>query len=102
MLSGCGDYLETIADSNGQKFLGTVSLSNVQNHTSCRKLCQASYPDFEFYHKFVNYQSCDCFKMEAGFKIKRNNHGAYTFGYAATCSKIIKILDHILKSKVFY
>ena len=98
---GCGDYLEKIGDSNGQKFLGTVSLSSQQTYVSCRRVCQAKYPDFEFYHKFINYQSCDCFKMEVGFKIKTSDHGAYTFGYAATCSMIIKIYNHILKRNIF-
>ena len=102
MLLGCGDYLETIADSNAQKFLGTVSLASLQTFTSCRPLCQAIYPDFEFYHKFVNYQSCDCFKMEVGFKIKTSNHGSYTFGYAAACSVYLKIFNQNLRRKLLY
>ena len=99
-MSGCGDHLETIAEKEGTIHLGTIG--NAPTYTSCRPLCQQAYPDFDFYHKFVNYQACQCKKMRAGFKIKTRHHGAYTFGFAATCSKIIKILDHILKRKVFY
>ena len=97
--SGCGDYLETLAGSNGAKKLGTVSLPSQQTYTSCRSLCRANYPDFEFYEKFVNYQSCDCYKMDIGFKIETSKHGAYTFGYANDCSKAFELV--LMPNKIF-
>merc|ERR1712136_612155 len=82
-IPGCGDYPETVADDIGKEVLGTIG--NVDTYTSCRTICQRAYPDFEFYHKFVNYESCECSKMVPGFRIKTKPHYAYTFGYAAAC-----------------
>ena len=87
---GCGDFPENIEEQGPEHIeLGTVSLSHGQTYTSCRTLCKETYPYFEFYHKFVNYQSCSCMKLKAGNKIKIKKHGAYTFGYATACGKIL-------------
>ena len=90
--SACGDYLETIVDATFEKqiFLGRVELSNGQTYTSCRSLCQKFYPEYEFYHKFKNYRSCNCIKMHPGNQIKLKAHGAYTFGYSSACGIMIK------------
>ena len=88
----CGDSLETIVDapSDKQIHLGRVQLSDGQTYTSCRNLCEKNYPEFEFYHKFINYRSCDCIKLYPGNQIKLKSHGAYTFGYASACGIIFK------------
>ena len=88
----CGDSLETIVDapSDKQIHLGRVQLSDGQTYTSCRNLCKKNYPEFEFYHKFNLYQSCDCIKLYSGDQIKLRAHGAYTFGYASACGNILK------------
>ena len=99
----CGDYPEHI-EKNGteQMELGTVSLSNGQTYTSCRKLCKASYPDFEFYHKFVSIQSCRCIKMKTGYEIQIQENGAYTFGYATACGNTLSSFTlNICKWKTF-
>ena len=93
----CGDSLETIVDAPGEKqiHLGRVPLSDGKTYTSCRKLCEKNFPDFEFYHKFKNYRSCECMKLHPGNQIKLKKHGAYTFGYASACGNILKdILKH--------
>ena len=83
------------ATSEEQISLGSVQLSDGQTYTSCRNLCKKNYPEFEFYHKFNLYQSCDCIKLNTGDQIKLKTHGAYTFGYASACGKILKdILKH--------
>ena len=100
----CGDYPEHIEKHSWkeQMKLGTVTLSNGQTYTSCRELCKASYPDFEFYHKFVNYQSCSCIKMKTGYEIQIKKHGAYTFGYATACGNILSSFSlNICKWKTF-
>merc|ERR1711990_436170 len=85
--AGCGDYVETIETHGGSDHivLGTVSLPKRDTYLSCRNLCRNAHPDFQFYHKFINYQSCECMKMADGVAIALKDHGAYTFGYAAEC-----------------
>ena len=86
---GCGDYAGNIAETGGETFLGAVALSGQETYTSCRAKCLVNYPEFEFYRKFVNYQSCDCFKVDFGYKIKMRGHGAYSSGYVKNCRKIV-------------
>ena len=93
-LIACGDYLETIVDATWKEqiHLGQVQLSDGQTYTSCRNLCEKKYPDFEFYHKYIKYRSCDCIKLNPGKQIKLKDHGAYTFGYASACGIILKVI----------
>ena len=86
ILGPCGDYPEhIIADNEDGILLGSVALQENQTYACCRGLCLESYPDFDFYHKFINYRSCDCSKVNTGKVIKLRAHGAYTFGYADAC-----------------
>ena len=87
LILACGDHLETIAsnDWTDQIKLGTVDLQNGDTYLSCRKLCRDAYPDFQYYHKFKLYQSCDCMKISTGFAISLKDHEAYTFGYSTEC-----------------
>ena len=84
---GCGDYPHYIVSAGPEDYevLGMVTLGPNETYLSCRALCTEAYPDFEFYHKFINYQSCDCLKMVSEAPIKIWNHDAYTFGYADDC-----------------
>ena len=84
---GCGDYPHYIVSSGYEDYqvLGSVPLSEEKTYLSCRELCRQRYPSFDFYHKFVNYQSCDCIKMVSETPIKIRTHDAYTFGYAEEC-----------------
>ena len=84
---GCGDYPRYIvsADYEDYEVLGRVTLGNDETYLSCRELCREAYPNFDFYHKFINYQSCDCARMVSEKPIKIMNHDAYTFGYADEC-----------------
>ena len=86
-ISGCGDYPRYIvsADYEDYEVLGRVTLGNDETYLSCRELCREAYPNFDFYHKFINYQSCDCSRMISEKPIKIMNHDAYTFGYADEC-----------------
>ena len=93
----CGDLLATKVDASydEQIVLGRVELSDGQTYTSCRNLCTINYPKFEFYHKFVNYEVCECIKMHPGNQITVKAHGAYIFGYASSCGIILKnIINH--------
>jgi len=85
--AGCGDYLGTIETHGGSDHivLGIVSLPTGDTYLSCRNLCRNAHPDFQFYHKFINYQSCECKKMADGVAIALKPHGAYTFGWAREC-----------------
>ena len=84
---GCGDYPHYIVSAGYEDYqvLGSVPLSKEKTYLSCRELCRQRYPSFDFYHKFVNYQSCDCIKMVSETPIKIRTHDAYTFGYAEEC-----------------
>ena len=84
---GCGDYPHYIVSSGYEDYqvLGSVPLSEEKTYLSCRELCRQRYPNFDFYHKFVNYQSCDCIKMVSETPVKIRTHDAYTFGYAEEC-----------------
>ena len=84
---GCGDYPHYIVSAGYEDYqvLGSVPLSEEKTYLSCRELCRQRYPSFDFYHKFVNYQSCDCIKMVSETPIKIRTHDAYTFGYAEEC-----------------
>ena len=87
LILACGDHLETI-ESHGwsdQIKLGTVDLPNGDTYLSCRQLCRDAYPDFQYYHKYKSYQSCDCMKISTGFAISLKDHEAYTFGYSTEC-----------------
>ena len=87
LILACGDYLETIEKHGGSDHivLGTVSLPDGDTYLSCRNLCRHAHPDFQFYHKFINYQSCECKKMADGVAIALKDHGAYTFGFSEEC-----------------
>ena len=87
----CGDNPNHIEEHSGkdQILLGTVNLQNGGTYISCRNLCTDAHPDFQFYHKFTNYHSCDCMKMTDGVAITLKNHGAYTFGYSTECGTFI-------------
>ena len=90
LILACGDYLETVEISGSDHIvLGTVNLPNGDTYLSCRNLCRRAHPDFQFYHKFINYQSCECMKMADGVAIALKDHGAYTFGYSKECGMFI-------------
>ena len=76
---------EFIPDYEDYEVLGKVSLGANENYLSCRELCREAYPNFDFYHKFINYQSCECARMVSEKPIKIRDHDAYTFGYADDC-----------------
>ena len=71
--------------------LGDVKLpwSN-DTYRSCRALCKKEYPSFQFYQKFIKYESCECMKMKNGNDVRIKTHGAYTFGYSNDCGKDLK------------
>ena len=83
----CGDYLKTIEKHSGSDHivLGTVDLPNGDTYLSCRNLCRSAHPDFQFYHKFINFQFCECRKMADGVTIALKDHESYTFGYSEEC-----------------
>ena len=91
LILGCGDHPNRIEEhsSNDHILLGTVNLQNGETYLSCRKLCKDAHPEFQFYHKFINYQSCECKKMTDGVAITLKDHGAYTFGYSTECGTFI-------------
>ena len=91
LILGCGDHPNRIEEhsSNDHILLGTVNLQNGETFLSCRKLCKDAHPEFQFYHKFINYQSCECKKMTDGVAITLKDHGAYTFGYSTECGTFI-------------
>ena len=91
LIIACGDHPNHIADIpwDNQTKLGTVDLKYSETYLSCRKLCRDAHPDFQFYHKFINYQSCDCIKISSGVVITMKEHGAYTFGYSQECGRFI-------------
>ena len=91
LMLACGDYPKTIQKHSWRDhiLLGKVGLQNGDTYLSCRNLCTVAHPDFQFYHKFTNYQSCDCMKMTDGVAITLKNHGAYTFGYSTECGTFI-------------
>jgi len=97
---GCGDHPNTMVETDKKKSLGTVQLSNGQDYTSCRLLCQKKDPTFEFYQKVDIYQNCECFKMEAGYNIKSSDHGSYTLGYNATCPTLKNRVGRRLQTDV--
>ena len=75
------------ADWSDQITLGSVPLEEGQTYTSCRTLCKESYSAFQYYHKFINYNSCDCLTLKPGKVLTMKAHGAYTSGYADSCGK---------------
>ena len=87
LIPGCGDYPRYIvsADYEDYEVLGRVTLDTDETYLSCRELCREAYPNFDFYHKFINYQSCECARMVSEKPIKIRDHDAYTFGYADGC-----------------
>ena len=90
LILACGDYLETVEISGSDHIvLGTVNLPNGDTYLSCRNLCRGRHPDFQFYHKFKNYQSCHCMKMAHGLVIAIQDHGSYSFGYSNECGMFI-------------
>ena len=91
LILGCGDHPNRIEEhsSNDHILLGTVNLQNGETYLSCRKLCKDAHPEFQFYHKFINYQSCECKKMTDGVAITLKDHGAYAFGYSSECGTFI-------------
>ena len=66
---GCGDYPNHMVNrsNNDTIVLGEVKLpwSN-DTYRSCRALCKKEYPSFQFYQKFIKYESCECMKMKNG------------------------------------
>ena len=91
LILGCGDHPNRIEEhsSNDHILFGTVNLQNGETYLSCRNLCKDAHPEFQFYHKFINYQSCECKKMTDGVAITLKDHGAYTFGYSTECGTFI-------------
>ena len=87
LILACGDYPKTIEKHSGSDHivLGRVNLPNGDTYLSCRNLCRRAHPDFQLYHKFKNYQSCECMKMADGVAIALKDHGAYTFGFSEEC-----------------
>ena len=86
LILACGDYLETVEISGSDHIvLGTVNLPNGDTYLSFRNLCRRAHPDFQLYHKFKNYQFCECMKMADGVAIALKDHGAYTFGFSEEC-----------------
>ena len=87
----CGDYPKTIEKHSWRDhiLLGKVGLQNGDTYQSCRNLCRGKHPDFQFYHKFKNYQSCHCMKMAHGLVIAIQDHGSYSFGYSNECGMFI-------------
>ena len=86
----CGDHPERIATASHTDLvlLGNVELQTIETYHSCRQLCREAHPDFQFYHKFINYQSCECLQLVPGKLLSTKSHGAYTFGYAKACGKL--------------
>ena len=72
--------------------LGKVNLQTGQSYTFCRNLCKNTYPDFEIYQKFEDYNFCTCSKITPGQNMTILSHGAYDFGYAKECGKYSAIL----------
>ena len=84
----CGDHPKHINNLpwKYQEKLGSVALGSSQDYTSCRRLCSENYPEFQYYLKFINYNSCDCMKLKDGYDLYYRPHNSYTLGFALECS----------------
>ena len=91
---GCGDRLGQVSSRpfREHEWLGNVELSSDETYHSCRRKCEAEFPEYQFFQVHNEVNQCECLKLKGpvvpGRDLQFKPYHKYIFGYRQSCGKL--------------